>query len=156
MQKNQPAADTKYLSKGLILMQRDYTYLRKQYPDIISCEQLTKICHISKCKAKWLLENSVIPCVDTGKQTWRFRISIDSVIDYLIKRDANSLTITIPVGIFSSKSSKQIRNARDSRVLQEYVKRLWHNKPDVLTIEESSNISDYSKFIIYSWIKKID
>ena len=70
--------------------------------------------------------------------------------------DKHRLTITIPVGIFSSKSSKQIRNARDSRVLQEYVKRLWHNKPDVLTIEESSNISDYSKFIIYSWIKKID
>ena len=92
-------------------MQRDYTYLRTQYSDIISCEQLSKICHISKRKAKWLLENGVIPCVDTGKKTWRFQISINAVIDYLAKRDANSLTVAHRWGYFpvSQPKSRQLR-----------------------------------------------
>ena len=77
-------------------MQKDYAYLRQQYPAVISCEQLSKICHISKRKAKWLLENGVVPCKDTGKKTWRFQISIDAVVDYLVKRDANSLTVAAP------------------------------------------------------------
>lgn len=47
--KNQPAADA-YLSKGLILMQKDYSDLRQKYPAVISSEQLSKICHISKRK----------------------------------------------------------------------------------------------------------
>lgn len=33
----------------------DYYHLREQYPEIISMDQLYRICHISKRKAKWLL-----------------------------------------------------------------------------------------------------
>ena len=49
-----------------------YEYLREQYPEIISKDQLYRICHISKRKARWLLENGIIPCEDSGKQTRRF------------------------------------------------------------------------------------
>ena len=135
-------------------MQKDYSDLRKQYPDIITCEQLTKICHISKRKAKWLLENGVISCIDTGKKTWRFRISIDLVVDYLKKLDANSLTVAVPPGIFSNKPHQKTTAPVDLSDLREYTQRLWHNESDVLTVEEASHISDLSKNTIYKWIQR--
>ena len=36
-------------------MATDYTYLYEEYPEVISADQLYRICHISKRKAKWLL-----------------------------------------------------------------------------------------------------
>lgn len=135
-------------------MQKDYAYLRRQYPAVISCEQLSKICHISKRKAKWLLENGIIPCVDTGKKTWRFQINIDAVIDYLVKRDADSLIVAEPPGIFSSKPNKKTAAPVDLAALRAYTQRLWRNEPDVLTVEEASRISGFSKDTIYHWIHK--
>lgn len=135
-------------------MQKDYSDLRQKYPAVISSEQLSKICHISKRKAKWLLENGIIPCVDTGKKTWRFQISIEAVIDYLAKRDANSLTIAAPPGIFSSKPHQKPAAPVDLAALRAYTQRLWRNEPDVLTVEEASRISGFSKDTIYHWIHK--
>ena len=67
----------------------DYGHLREQYPAVISKDQLYRICHISKRKALWLLEHGVIPCEDSGKQTRRFRIQLEDVIDFLERRDAS-------------------------------------------------------------------
>ena len=38
-------------------METDYSYLYESYPEIISADQLYRICHISKRKAKWLLDS---------------------------------------------------------------------------------------------------
>ena len=64
-------------------MGTDYSALLKDYPPIISKDQLYRICHISKRKATWLLENGIIPCEDSGKKTRRFKIRIIDVIQYL-------------------------------------------------------------------------
>jgi len=69
----------------------DYEHLRKQYPAVISMDQLYRICHISKRKAVWLLEHGVIPCEDSGKQTRRFQIRLEDVIGFLERRDAGEL-----------------------------------------------------------------
>ena len=82
----------------------DYDYLRQEYPAVISMDQFYRICHISKRKARWLLENGVVPCKDSGKQTRRFSIQLEDVIRFLEQRDAG-LVDAIPQGIFSSTSS---------------------------------------------------
>lgn len=96
-----------------------YEYLREQYPEIISKDQLYRICHISKRKARWLLENGITPCEDSGKQTRRFHIRLEDVITFLERRDAELLQEKIPVGIFSCgvHSSAQPRQTLDSRAL---------------------------------------
>lgn len=63
-------------------MATDYTYLYEEYPEVISADQLYRICHISKRKAKWLLEHGYIPCEDSGKKTRRYKIRLNDVIDY--------------------------------------------------------------------------
>ena len=65
----------------------DYSYLRREYPETISMDQLYRICHISKRKARWLLEHGVIPCQDSGKQTRLFSIRLEDVICVLEQRD---------------------------------------------------------------------
>jgi len=54
-------------------MSTDYSILLEQYPEVVSKDQMYKICHISKRKATWLLENGVIPCQDSGKKQDAFK-----------------------------------------------------------------------------------
>lgn len=77
-------------------MKRDFATLSEQYPDIISAEQLYRICHISKRKATWLLEHGVIPCQDSGKKTRRFKIRLEDVITYLRLQETNQLKTSVP------------------------------------------------------------
>ncbi len=104
-----------------------YEYLRQQYPETISMDQLYRICHISKRKAKWLLENGVIPCKDSGKQTRRFQIRLDDVIIFLERREAGLLQEDIPTGIFSSggRTLEQPRQTLDSEALCAFLLERW-------------------------------
>ena len=80
-------------------MGTDYSALLKEYPPVISKDQLYRICHISKRKATWLLENGIIPCEDSGKKTRRFKIRTVDVIRYLETLENSPEQIVVPVGI---------------------------------------------------------
>ena len=58
-------------------MNRDYSALLMEYPEVISKEQVYRICHISKRKATWLLENGIIPCKDSGKKFYFINTHLD-------------------------------------------------------------------------------
>ena len=51
--------------------------------EIITKEQLYKILHISKRRAKFLLDNGYIPCIDTGKKTRRYQIKLSDVQEFI-------------------------------------------------------------------------
>lgn len=133
-----------------------YEYLREQYPEIISKDQLYRICHISKRKARWLLENGIIPCEDSGKQTRRFRIRLEGVITFLERRDAGLLQAEIPVGIFSSgvHSSAQPRQTLDSGALCAFLLERWADAPDMLTAQQAASLCGYGPAAINGWIGK--
>lgn len=132
----------------------DYSYLRKEYPETISMEQLYRICHISKRKARWLLEHGVIPCQDSGKQTRRFFIRLEDVICFLEQWDAGLLADIIPQGIFSSSSPHPVRPARqvlDETGLCTYLLGCWENWPDMLTTRQASELGGYSVNALNRW-----
>lgn len=133
-----------------------YEYLREQYPEIISKDQLYRICHISKRKARWLLENGVIPCEDSGKQTRRFHIRLEDVITFLERRDAGLLQAEIPVGIFSSgdHSSAQPRQTLDSGALCAFLLERWADAPDMLAVQQAASLCGYRPAVINNWIGK--
>lgn len=133
----------------------DYEYLSQQYPKIISMDQLYRICHISKRKAKWLLENGVIPCKDSGKQTRRFQICLDDVITFLEQREAGLLHEDIPTGIFSSggRTLEQPRQLLDSEALRTFFLEQWADFPDMLTAPQAASLCGYGTSAINRWIK---
>ena len=52
-------------------------------PEVMTKEQFHIACHISKRKAKELLDNGVVPCEITGNKTWKYRIRKSDVLSYL-------------------------------------------------------------------------
>ena len=134
----------------------DYQYLREQYPEIITKDQLYRICRISKRKALWLLENGVIPCEDSGKKTRRFRIKLEDVINFLARRDTGELDAILPQGIFSSGSHPvcQPRTYLDSEELCTFILAEWEGQPDVLTVREAAELCGYSIHAVSSWVRK--
>lgn len=134
----------------------DYGYLREQYPTVISKDQLYRICHISKRKAVWLLEHGVIPCEDSGKQTRRFRIQLEDVIDFLERRDAGDLDGVLPVGCFSSgrPSAREARVYLDRHELRDLILDRWVDEPDMLTVKQAATLCGYSINAINRWMKK--
>ena len=133
----------------------DYQYLREQYPEIITKDQLYRICRISKRKALSLLENRVIPCEDSGKKTRRFRIKLEDVINFLARRDAGELDAILPQGIFSSGSHPvcQPRTYLDSEELCTFILTEWDDQPDMLTMREAAELCGYSVHAVSGWVR---
>lgn len=134
----------------------DYGYLRERCPDMISMDQLYRICHISKRKALWLLEHGVIPCEDSGKQTRRFRIQLEDVITFLERRDTGELDGVLPVGCFSSgrHSNREARMYLDCHELRDLILDRWVDEPDMLTVKQAAALCGYSINAINRWMKK--
>ena len=138
----------------------DYEDLRQEYPDAISMEQFYKIAHISKRKARWLLENGVVPCEDNGKKTNRFQIRMDDVIVFLERRAAGELAGVIPTGAFSSGVTREVpaQAYLDSEELTAYLLTLWQDAPDMLTSKQAAALCGYVPTSINRWVqeKRID
>lgn len=138
--------------------------IKEQYGEVITLEQLYRICHISKRKAKWLLDNKIIPCDYSGKKIRRYKIKIDDVIDYLETTERNG-DIT-PVGIFSSKCQTESKEVDEFQALYEYLteedhvnqlreyyKKLFKQYPDGLTTMQIVQMTGFSKAAVNRWIR---
>ena len=130
-----------------------YDFLRKEYPETISMEQLYRICHISKRKALWLLEHGVIPCEDSGKQTRRFKIQLEDVINFLTKRDAGELDAVIPHGTFSSGGHDKPHTYLDSEELFSLLIERWQDAPDMLTVKQAEAVCGYGTTTMNHWLQ---
>lgn len=118
-------------------------------------EQFYRIAHISKRKASWLLTNGIVLCEDSGKQTRRFKIKLDDVIEYLQKVQGGTLDVLIPSGIFASgASSKPPREYLDTDELKGQFLAAWYDAPDMLTIKQASEISGYVGTSILRWVNR--
>ena len=136
----------------------DYSFLRDQYPEVITMDQLYRICHISKRKARWLLENGVISCEDSGKKTRRFKIKIEDVVEFLELRDAGLLNDVMPIGIFSSEEyghpPRQPCTRLDNGALQAFLLDCWVDAPDMLTVPQTVALCGYSVSTLERWFQK--
>lgn len=145
-------------------MATDYSYLRDLYPPVITLDQLYRICHISKRKAKWLLENHVIPCQDSQKKTRRFKIQLEDVIRYLEALENGDQVVLFPKGLFSShcvpKSTAQKKNLLQDLLqpdTQKEILRYFEKKfsafPDALTTTTVAEMTGYGRNAVNHWIE---
>jgi len=128
-----------------------YDELKRQYPPTISADQFRQICHISKRKATWLLENGVVPCKDSGKKTRRFTIYIDDVIKYLQARENDPDSVITPRGQFTSGPKR--RSSIPIEKLETHLQTYWALRPDTLTIQEIRRMTGYSERLIGEWVR---
>lgn len=131
---------------------RKYAHLYLEYPEIITLDQLYRICRISKRKGKWLLENGIIPCADSGKKTRRFRIKLFDVIRFLERRDAGLLRDNIPSGIFSSGYVREKQVLIDPAAFKKELTIRWADEPDMLYTNHIRFLTGYSETTIRHWV----
>ena len=80
--------------------------------EIITKEQLYKLLHISKRKAKWMLDEGIIPCQNRGTKTHTYLIRMEDVRIYLARPDAERQR-KLPTGQFNAHSVKNHRKCKN-------------------------------------------
>ncbi|MCL2592044.1 MAG: helix-turn-helix domain-containing protein [Defluviitaleaceae bacterium] len=139
-----------------------YYKLKEQYPEYISLEQLSKICKIAKRSAKYLLDQGIIPCQDTGKSTWRYKIALEDVITYLRRREQVGSMIPCGVVISQKSNKEQILNSRrcfaqlvtprQKTEIADYFKFIYNECDDILTTADIVEMTGLEKSTILKWL----
>lgn len=124
--------------------------IREQYPAYVSKEQLYKICHISKQSAKLLLDYGIIPCENLGKKTRKYRIRLDDIITYMEQRELAGNKY--PIGMRPKSKYiplKKLPENIDMEMFSVYFANLYEEYPDVLNVQQVSEMIGYSsQFVI--------
>ena len=134
--------------------------IKNQYPKIVSKDQVYRICHISKATALYLLQSGLIPNVDSGKKTRKYRIQLDDVIAYLQKREEDPLTFKPPENYYAGRRYPPSRRKRlhvpIGRYLEarEFFERELQSYDEVLTTAEVSEFLGYTEKTVVDWCAK--
>ena len=148
------------------MKRKKYDYLKDEYPEYISLDQMYQICGIAKRTALYLVKHGIVPATDNGQRTWRYKIALDDVIRYLRRKE--QWGSMIPPGAVSSrwKSNKNpnakkmcyadILNIGSAHVLKEYFAYIYTDYPDLLTIIDVTEMTGLSKKSVLTLIRNGD
>ena len=133
-----------------------YQDLLEQYPIYMTKDQMYRICHISKKTCLFLLESGLVPCLDSGKKTRRFKIKTTDVIHYLEDRDIHPEYYKPPEGYYKQTHIPQPRvlSEHDLLVMRQFYEKELASWPDVMTIKQVSAFTGYGKTSVERWCNK--
>ena len=117
-------------------------------PDVITKDQLYRICHISKSTALYLLQSGKIPCEYTGRKTRCYKIKKEDVIAYLENCKVFPESYSASAGWYKGEYTVQMGEQISQIVLEHlrlYYIELLSDYPDVLTTQVVSEIISYGK-----------
>ena len=145
-------------------MSNDHTTLLDHYPDFISLDELRRVCRISPKSARYLVKHGIIPAIDTGRITWRYKIAMKDVVTYLGERER--LGSMIPPGAVSShvkdkhnsqiskrKSYSQIVSGGNEWEVAEYFSFIYAEYGEVLTTIDVIEMTGLEKSTILKLLK---
>ena len=139
--------------------------LINQYDDFLSLDEVSRVCKISKKSARYLVEHGIIPAINTGNATWKYKIAIVDVITYLYRREKEGSMI--PTGAVSSRQrsknsiynsnrksfSKMVESGKEHEIA-EYFKYLYSDSRDVLTTNDISEMTGLNRSTIMRFAKQ--
>ncbi len=133
-----------------------YQDILEQYPIYMTKDQMYRICHISKKTCLFLLENGLVPCLDSGKKTRRFKIKTADVIHYLEDREYHPEHYKPPEGYYKQPHipQPQALSENDLLVMKQFYEKELESWPDVMTISQVSAFTGYGKTSVERWCNK--
>lgn len=134
----------------------------EQYPEYITKDQMYRICHISKKTCLFLLESGLVPNIDSGKKTRRFKIKTTDVIQYLRDRDDYPELFKAPDGYYKGNGCKkapafdEVFTKNDLTRMRQFYEMLLEKQkyPDVMTVEKVAQFTGYNKNSVSKWCSK--
>ena len=133
-----------------------YQDILEQYPIYMTKDQMYRICHISKKTCLYLLESGLVPCMDSGKKTRRFRIKTTDVIHYLEDRDIHPEYYKPQDGYYKQPHIPKpgVLSEHDRLVMKQFYEKELASWPDVMTIKQVSAFTGYGKTSVERWCNK--
>ena len=140
-----------------------YTALKSKYPAYICLDEFSRVCRIAKRSARYLIENGIVPAIDTGKKTWRYQIAIDDVIAYLTKRE--QFGSMIPPGAVTSryrereakmnnrKSFSELVTKGQEQELAKYFSFIYKSYDEVLTTADIVEMTGLDKSTVQKLLR---
>jgi len=131
-----------------------------EYPEYITKEQMYRICHISKKTCLFLLRSGLVPNIDSGKKTRRFKIKTTDVIQYLSERDDYPELYKAPDGFYKSDGCKKapsfnkVFTKDDLVIMRQYYENRLADYPEVMSIEQVAEFTGYCKTSVRVWCNK--
>ena len=122
---------------------------------------MSRICRIAKRSARYLVEYGIIPAIDTGKQTWRYKITIDDVITYLHRRD--EFGSMIPSGAVTSRNKNRKSNRESfsqmvkpgqELMIAEYFMFIYDDCDDILTTVDIAEMTGLNRSTVLKLAKE--
>lgn len=126
-------------------------------PDVITKDQLYRICHIGKSTALYLLQSGLIPCEYTGKRTRCYKIKKEDVIAYLKNRKEFPEIYSVPSGWYSCGYLPSTQSDDPCEVqedMREYYEGILSAYPDVMKSEDVVKLTGYVKTTVNNWCFK--
>ena len=131
-------------------------------PEIITKEQLYKLLHISKRKAKWMLDEGIIPCQNRGTKTHTYLVRMEDVRIYLARPDAERQR-ELPTGQFNAHPARSHRKCENlpQRELREEetddymlcLEEEWAVLPDDLSVAQVVSLTGICEKKILRWLQ---
>ena len=131
-------------------------------PEIITKEQLYKLLHISKRKAKWMLDEGIIPCQNRGTKTHTYLIRMEDVRIYLARPDAERQR-ELPTGQFNAHPVRSHRKCENlpQRELREgetddymlFLEEELAVQPDDLSVAQVVSLTGICEKKILRWLQ---
>lgn len=141
-------------------MNTKYEFLKDEYPEYINISQMRVICKIALQTAKYLLDNKIVKAEVSNKKTWKYKIPIDNVIDFLNERDEKGRMI--PKGKLTSKNRKEGYTMRphleiccdqeNQEKIKEYFEYIFSDYSEIITRQNASIMTGLTRATINSHI----
>lgn len=131
-----------------------------EYPEYITKEQMYRICHISKKTCQFLLESGLVPNLDSGKKTRRFKIKTTDVLQYLKERNDYPELYKAPNGFYTSEGCKKapslgrVFEKSDLAAMRRYYAKKLSSYPDVMSVEQVAGFTGYCKTSVRGWCNR--
>ncbi len=131
-----------------------------KYPDLMSKEDMRRVCHISKRTAQFLLEFNLIPHINTGKKTRCYKIKKSDAIAFMIDREVNPERYIAPEKWYKYGGSAKPYKIRilpknpNPDVVRCYYESALKDKPDVFSIHDIVEITGYNYRTVGDWIRE--
>lgn len=138
--------------------------IRNKYPEVLSLEQVRTILHISKRKTAWMLQNGIIRCETSEKQTRQYRVRIDDLFEYLDKVEQGDPSVELPYGIFTTGTEKKVMYEKallhpitlekPPEDFRAWLEDEWYSENNLLLTQDIGRITGYDRHTIQRWLQE--
>lgn len=126
----------------------------------LSADQLSRYLHISKRKLKYLLDHSYIPSIDTGKETYKYKIKQSDAEKFKRRMESDKNFLQELKGMFSSRSLAEnakiiyITSESQREEFKKYLTHRWQSCPDALPAKQAAQLTEITSSRINELVRK--